>query len=166
MKAGAIQSESSGGEHRYTRTAVKPALIRICLWLISFLLADACFSLFFGFFWLEVVWVYFLLTLLIAWPAWCLYLPVVITFKDAEGRRLWVILATGILVGPLSLVLWDAVARLHRNLKAPIVGLPDPLLALGEFGIVFAFVVGFLATCAYIYGLKVLHHRAHHAKCT
>lgn len=164
MKAGSVQLGRTGSEHQYAWTKVKHALIRICLWLVSFLLADVCFSLFFGFFYIEVVWAYFFITLLIAWPAWCLFLPVVIAFKDAEKWRLWAILTTGILVGPLSLVLWDEVARLHRDLNAPVLGLRDPLNALGEIGLVFAFVVGSLATCAYVYGLKILYDRMHRAK--
>lgn len=144
---------------------VNRALIRVGLWLISFLVADVCFSLFFGFFSFDAVPPYFLLILLIAWPAWCLYLPVVIGFKDAEAWRLWTILSGGVLVGPLSLVLWDAAARLHGDVNVPILGLRDPLNVLHGFGMIVAVVVGSLTTCAYICGLKILYVRVYHAKC-
>lgn len=166
MNCDPVQSEGSrGSEHQSAWTKVKHALIRICLWLVSFLLADLCFSLFFGFFSLDAVPPYFLLTLLIAWPAWCLYLPVVIGFKDAEAWRLWTILSAGVLAGPLSLVLWDAAARLHGDVNVPILGLRDPLDVLRGFGIIVAVVVGSLTTFAYVFGLKILYDRTQRAKC-
>lgn len=140
---------------------MKPVLIRVGLWLVSFLIADLCFSFFLGFFSLEVFAIYFVFTLFFAWPAWCLFLPVVVSCKNAEGRRIWALLCGGVLAGPLSLFLWDAVTRL-RGKKALILG-TDPLHSLGGFGIAFAMIVGSLTTCAYVYGLKRLHNRADRA---
>lgn len=139
---------------------IKPALMRVGLWLVSFLLADFCFSLFFGFYsvHISVAAAFFIYTLMYASPAWCLYLPVVIAFKDAEGRRIWTILSVGILVGPLSLVLWSVADRLH-SVNAWRTGLWDSIEAFPAIFLVFAAIVGSLTTCAYVYGLKILHRR-------
>jgi hypothetical protein len=45
-------------------------------------------------------------TMIFAFPFWYLYLPFVIALKDAEERRIWIILLSGTLIGPASLALW------------------------------------------------------------
>jgi hypothetical protein len=163
VRNGSIQAERKRCEHQPACSKVKYTLIRICLWLVSLLIADAGFSLFFGFFSFEVFAAYFVVTLLIAWPAWCLYLPFVIAFKDAEGRRIWILASVGVLIGPLSLLLWDAIDRL-QGVKARMLGM-DPLHSMGGVSIVLALAAGSLTTCAYVYGLKIQHNHAGLAIC-
>lgn len=127
------------------------------MWFVSFLLADICFSLFFGFYSLKIsVFVTcFIFTPVFALPAWCLYLPVVTALKDAEGRRVWIILSGGTLIGPLSLLLWGTGVWLHSVNSQ---GLWDSGVLPVSF-LVYAAIVGLLTTCAYVYGLKILHGR-------
>lgn len=135
-------------------------LIRVGLWFVSFLIADFCFSFFFGVYsrQVSVAAAFFIYTLIYAAPAWCLYLPVVIAFKDAEGRRIWTILSIGILIGPLSLLFWGVVDRLN-SVNAPGSELWESIEAVPGIFWVFAVVVGSLTTCAYVCSLKILHGR-------
>lgn len=139
---------------------IKQPLIRVGLWFVSFLVANFCFSLFWGLYSLtiSVAAAFFVFTLIFASPAWCLCLPVVIAFKDAEGRRIWAILSAGVLVGPLSLLILGAADRLH-SVTSPGTGLWDLVEAIPAIFLVFAVIVGSLTTCAYVYGLKMVHWR-------
>jgi hypothetical protein len=154
MKDAPIQSEARSGPPKPNLNESKQPLIRIGLWLISFLIADVCFSLLFGRNSAQTIPIFFLGTLMFGWPAWCLYLPVVVAFKDAEGRRMWIILSGGILVGPLSLLLWDAA---HGGLRDMADTLPVSFM-------VFAVIVGSLTTCAYVCALRLLHGYAGRAE--
>lgn len=142
---------------------IRDVSIRVGLWLVSLLIADFCFSLFFGFYsrTISVAAPVFVFTPVFASPAWCLYLLVVIAFKDAEGRRIWTILSIGILAGPLTLLLWGAVDEVlgANTLRT---GLWNYFQALPVSFLVFAAIVGSLTTCAYVFGLKILHRRGMH----
>lgn len=48
-----------------------------------------------------------------ALPAWFLYLPVVIAFKDAEQRRLWILMTSGTLIGPACLIVLGLIVQLR-----------------------------------------------------
>ncbi len=101
--------------------------------------------------------------MIFALPAWCLYLPFVIALKDAEERRIWTILASGILIGPASLVAWGLMLQL-RGGDPDTIWRGDPL-AFGIGGaLIFALVVGFLTTSFYVIALKVFHRRSTAAK--
>ena len=65
-----------------------------------------------------------------ALPAWCLYLPFVIAFKDAEGRRIWTILFSGILIGPVSLAFRCLIFQLRGGDPYTICQ-ADPLIGVG-----------------------------------
>jgi len=52
---------------------------------------------------------------MMAFPVACLYLPFVIALQDAEERRVWTILSSGILIGPASLLLWCIIAQLWSS---------------------------------------------------
>ncbi len=102
-----------------------------------------------------------LVTIWWALPAWCLFLPVAIAFKDAEERRVWVIFSIGILVGPVSLVLWQMVAQRacgnsygNSYMTCLFHSLTDPPVMLF---LVLALIVGSLTTCLYVLALKILH---------
>ena len=135
---------------------------RIGLWFGSLLVSVTLFSLLFnllfsgaGFFRAASVLLAFRFTMIFALPAWCLYLPFVIALKDAEERRIWTILWSGILIGPASLVLWGLILQLRGGDPYKIWH-GDPL-AFGLSGaMIFAVIVGFLATSFYAIALKVL----------
>ncbi len=50
------------------------------------------------------------IVLLFVLPMWLLYLPVILKLKDAENHRLWIILASGALLGPAVLALWFGIS--------------------------------------------------------
>ena len=146
------------------------ALRRVGLWFGSLLLSVTLFSLLFnllfsgpGFFRAGSVLLIFRVTMTFALPVWCLYLPFVIALKDAEERRSWTILSSGILIGPASLALWGLILQL-RGGDPHTIWQGDPL-AFGLRGaMIFALIVGFLTTSFYVITLKVLHHRSTAAK--
>ena len=127
--------------------------IRIGLWLASLLISVSLFSLitvpiFAGpgyrggsFFFI------FKATVICAGPAWLGFLLLVARFKNAEGRRFWILLASGILIGPASL----CVAGLFGPLS-------DPLGPSTEALFLFALIVGSLTTLFYVLALKFAHH--------
>jgi hypothetical protein len=95
---------------------------RMGLWFGSLLLGITLFSLLmtmsplFGIsrsFQVGAVLLIFRITMGFAFPAWCLYLPLVMAFKDAEEKRLWTLLVSGILIGPASLVLWGLILQVR-----------------------------------------------------
>ena len=142
---------------------------RIGLWFGSLLVAVTLFSLLFclffgrgGFRRIGPVFLVFRVAMMFALPVWCLYLPLVIALKDAEGRRIWTILVSGILIGPASLALWGLILLL-RGGDPHMIWYGDPLLCtLGgiEAGMVFALIVGFLTTSSYVLALKGPYRRS------
>lgn len=139
-------------------------LRRIGLWFISLFLAVALFSMLFsllsGGFHLDALVLIFRITMLFALPVWCLFLPVVIAVKDAEGRRFIVILLSGSLIGPVA-VLLSCFIQQQRGGNQQLIWYGDPLAGLGGIsGMVYALIVGFLTTSFYVIALKVLHRRS------
>jgi hypothetical protein len=124
----------------------------IGLWFLSVLLSVSLFSWGFpGLFARN-----FLITMRIALPVACLYLPIVIMQRDAEEGRMRVIAGSGIVIGPAYLVL--------RGLILVMLGEPGVFErdAASPFGmmavLIFAFIVGSLTTILYITALKLVHH--------
>jgi hypothetical protein len=151
-------------EGRSVLTNSGPVLIsvprRVGLWFIALLLAVGLFTLLFclrqdvgspaGI---------FVATLLFALPVACLYLPIVIGLKDAEERRIWIILCSGTLIGPVSMALWGLVLQL-RGEDSHTVWYGDPLLGIGGLAsMVFAAIVGSFTVLFYVSALKVIHRR-------
>jgi hypothetical protein len=104
----------------------------------------------------------FRFTMMFALPIWCLYLPFVIVFKDAVGRRLWAIQLSGSLIGPASFAIWGLILQL-RGADPHEIWYGDPLLGvLGGVAaaMVYALIVGFLTTCLYVIALRVLFARS------
>jgi hypothetical protein len=150
-------------------TTSGPTLIsvprRVGLWFIASLLAAGLFSLLFFLLpsvgslagHLELIAGVFRATLIFALPVACLYLPIVVCLKDAEERRIWIILCSGILIGPVSMALWGLLLQ-WRGDDSHTVWYGDPLLGVGGFaGMVFAAVVGSLTALFYVIVLKVIH---------
>ena len=141
-------------------------LRRIGLWFISLLLAVVLFSLSFSFFfgtpssfsfWSGPILPVIRVTMMFALPVWCLYLPVIVAVKNAEQRRIWTLLWSGSLIGPVSLALWCLILLLRGD-DPHTIWYGDPLLGIGGIlSIVFAFIVGFLTTSFYVLALKLLH---------
>jgi hypothetical protein len=130
-------------------------LVRIGVWFGCVLIAAALFSALF----IRVgsVWFIFKVTLVFALPVGFLYLPFVLAFKDAEERRIWPILLSGILIGPASMFLWGLVLEL-RGEDAHLVWQGDGL-GTGVFQeMIYATVVGLFTTVLYVVWLKVIHH--------
>jgi hypothetical protein len=130
----------------------------IGLWFLSGLLSVSLFSLAFAglYGWSpEALAFDFRVTMKIALPVAFLYLPVVITQRDAEEGRMRVIAGSGIVIGPAYLVL--------RGLILVMLGKPhvferDPVSPFGLVAfLVFAFIVGSLTTILYITALKLTH---------
>jgi len=103
----------------------------------------------------------FRVAIMFAIPVWCLYLPFMIALKDAEGRRFWIILLSGILIGPTSLALLGLIFLLggfdaHKIWQGdPLFGVLGGLAAM----MIYALIVGFLATSFYVIALRVLRRR-------
>lgn len=141
-------------------------LTRIGLWFRSLVASVSLFSLLFtvhfsgpGAFRAASILLAFRVTMIFALPAACLYLPFVIALKNAEERRTRTILVSGILIGPVSLVLWGLILLLRGGDPYKIWN-GDPL-AFGMAGaMIFALMVGFPTTFFYVIALKVLHHRS------
>jgi hypothetical protein len=99
-----------------------------------------------------------LVTVIVALPVSCLSLPVVLILQNADERRGRLILFTSTLIGPVSIVLWCLLLQIKGG-DARSVWKGDPLIGIGGlWGAVFALVVGFLAGCCYVAGLKIVRH--------
>ncbi len=142
---------------------------RIAVWFVCLLVAVALFSLVLSFFMnsvgLDKLWLVvpiFRVTMMCALPIWCLCLPVVIALKDAEGSKMWTILLSGSLIGPLSVGLWFLLLQLG-DANPQVLSQGGRLTGWagsGMAGMFFAFVVGLLTSSLYLVALRILHRRA------
>jgi hypothetical protein len=139
--------------------AAPSTLGRISLWLGSLLLVVCLFSLFIsrGASVESVVFI-FKVTMIFALPAWFLYLPLVVLLKDAEEQRGWVLLATGILIGPASMALWGLIFQL-RGEDAHLVWQGDGEAPGIVANMICASIVGFLTSGLYVASLKLIGRR-------
>ena len=140
---------------------------RIRLWFLSVLLAIVLFVLAYALpasfsrnmaDVMDVVEMVFLTTSIYAIPVALLYLPLVIALKDATKWRLWALLIVGVLIGPAAIALWSLIWSLAMK------GLPEDeisMTALAPSFTLFAFIVGAIATVAYIFLLRVHGRRAY-----
>ena len=141
---------------------------RVGLSFVCLLLAAALFSLLFallgamgGSASISLAVPVFRVALFLALPAWCVWLPFVIATKDTEGRKIWTILLSGILIGPASIALRFLILVL-RGANPQMVWRGDPLL--GDLGsgpacMIFALIVGSFTSFFYVAALKALHRR-------
>ena len=141
---------------------------RVGLSFVCLLLGDALFSLLFAL-WasmggsarVSLAIPVFRISMIFALPVWCVWVPFVIATKDAEGRKIWTLLLSGVLVGPASMALWSLILLL-RGVDQLTVLHGDPLL--GELGggiacMIFALIVGLFTSLFYLAALKALHRR-------
>jgi hypothetical protein len=93
--------------------------------------------------------------LIFAIPGWVANLLLVFALRDAHGKRLWVLLSAGGVIGPACLGLWGFV-ELLRGSELSRIWSGDPLLGLGlGAGLIFAFMIGFLTNAIYVIILKM-----------
>jgi hypothetical protein len=98
--------------------------------------------------------------MLFALPVWCLYLPFVILIKDAEQRQSWILLVSGVLIGPATIACCALVSQL-RGGDVDTIWHSDPLTGLGAGSeMIFASVVGFITTVIYVIALKTFARRS------
>jgi hypothetical protein len=146
---------------------------RVGLSFLCLLLAAALFSLLFallgavaGSASISLAVPVFRVAMLLALPAWCVWLLIVIATKntegrDTEGRKIWTILLSGILIGPASIAIRFLILVL-RGANPQMVWRGDPLL--GDLGsgpacMIFALIVGSFTSLFYVAALKALHRR-------
>jgi hypothetical protein len=142
---------------------------RVGMWFVCLLVSVALFSLLLSLFvdsvGLDQLWSVlpiFRVTLMCALPIWCLCLPLVMAIKDAEGWKIWTILLSGSLIGPLLVGLWFLLLQIGGAnpqmlwRRGPLTG----WAASGIAGMSFAFVVGFLTSSFYLMAFKILHRRS------
>jgi hypothetical protein len=131
--------------------------------LASVALFSVLFTLVFGravFSRLDQIRFVFLVTSMFALPVWCVYLPFVLRLKDAEGRRFWIILATGTLIGPVALGLWGLL-EVVSGADPQRVWRGDPLSGFGLGALMgFALVVGCTTAALYGLALRRIHRRS------
>ena len=134
-------------------------LTRIGVWFGCLLIAVALFSLLF----IRLfsaggdVMLVCRITMMFALPVWFLYLPFTVKLKDAEDRRIWIILVSGILIGPLSLTIWCLILQLRGGDAHTIWGQGDPEAPSTAAFMIYASVVGLFATAIYGISLKVIY---------
>lgn len=134
-------------------------LERVFIWLGSLFLVVCLFSLLLsrGASVDAVVFI-FKITIIFALPAWFLYLPLVFLLKDADERRGWVLLATGILIGPASMALWGLIFHL-RGESAHMVWHGDGEAPGLVADMICASIVGCLTTALYVTSVTLIGRR-------
>jgi hypothetical protein len=137
---------------------------RVGLWFLSLLVAVGLFTglfcaLYAGSpgYWMQALYGVFRITMIFAFPVACLYLPVVIVLRDAAKRRLWIVLVSGALIGPVCMALLSIVQLMEgQSVHEVLYG--DPLLGStgGAVGtMIEAFIVGTFTTVLYIVLLRI-----------
>jgi hypothetical protein len=139
-----------------TLNATRNALIRVGFWLGSLLVSVLVFTLFFGA-GRAVIFIY-RTTMILAFPVWCLCLPLIVKLRDTEGTRIWIILGVGAVVGPFALALWCLVLQL-RGGDAYTIWHGDPLAPSTAMFMLFASFVGLLTSSMYAITLKLIYRQ-------
>jgi hypothetical protein len=91
-------------------------------------------------------------------PAWLLYLPLILKLKDIENRRFWILLGSGILLGPAVLALWLGIS-VARGESPSAVWQGDPLGPSTVVLIVLSAVLTFAVAAVYAASPRLLHAR-------
>jgi Na+-driven multidrug efflux pump len=137
---------------------------RIGLWFAALLVAVTGFALLISSPWSrnlrdseDLFSIVFRVAMIFAFPVACLYLPLVIALKDAAKRRLWILLISGALIGPVCMAFWDAVLVLSGRESAHEAWYGDPLVGLGTpASMLLALIVGSATTILYVASLRIL----------
>ena len=97
----------------------------------------------------------FKVAIVFALPVSLLCLPVVFFIRSAGKRQVWILLATGLLVGPACLAIWGMILQL-RTTNAQILWRGDGESPGVVGAMLCAAIVGLLTTAVYIAVLKLL----------
>jgi hypothetical protein len=130
---------------------------RVAIWACSLCLSAVAFSLAFSVLVNGNVAVnpFFLVTVKLAFSAWCLYLPLAVLVKNGKGRQKLILLLAGAVVGPAT-VFAMAIVALARGVGTRSVWQGDPLIGIGAgVGIILAAIVGVVTVAFYLTGLKL-----------
>ena len=127
--------------------------MRIVLWGVSLLVSVLLFSAFLSHGWPNQLFIQ--ATLTFALPAWLLYLPLVVTYYGTNPRQYWILLITGVLIGPLSMAAWGAILLL-RGESAHAVWAGDPEAGGMASNMLWSMIVGSLTTIFYVTALKLV----------
>ncbi|MBV9267766.1 MAG: hypothetical protein JO061_16475 [Acidobacteriaceae bacterium] len=135
------------------------SLVRIGAWAGAFAFSTTLFSLlccFRGSF--RSFTFIVLVTTKVAFPAWVLFIPFIVGFKHLEGRRLWIILSAGTLIGPLYLLVVGVISQLGRG-DVQTIWQGDGI-GLGIFGVLpIALGISFVTTALYLLAMKTISYR-------
>ncbi len=137
-------------------------LRRICFWFISFLLVVLPFSLLVGKAMGSVALV-LSVTLMAAFPVWCLYLPFIFRFNNANGRRSLILVLGGTLIGPATIFVLGLVMGNENFFWKFWSGNIEEGMGAG-YSIVLASIVGFFTSAIYVLFLKFWPSRHDAAK--
>ena len=85
---------------------------RMAVWFASVFISIGVFSVLFSMGSIAEFFFVYRITLIFALPVALLYLPVVVAIKDAQQGRFGALLASGILIGPVSLAVWGLILQL------------------------------------------------------
>jgi hypothetical protein len=138
-------------------------LKRICFWFLSFLLVVLPFSLLVGRAMGSVPLV-LRITMLSAFPVWCLYLPFIFRVDNANGRGSAILLLGGTLIGPAALFVLALLSG--QNFLEGFWNGPSDLGMGAGVTMVLASFVGFLTSAIYVLFLKFVlptHPASHDA---
>ncbi|HSU57974.1 MAG TPA: hypothetical protein VLI55_01570 [Bryobacteraceae bacterium] len=133
-------------------------LARMAVWFASVFISIGVFSVLFSMGSIAEFFFVYRITLIFALPAAFLYLPVVVAIKDAQQGRFWALLASGILIGPVSLALSGLILQLRGTATASQWRGDDIGPGLG-YGLVLALIVGALTTTFYLAALRAIPRR-------
>lgn len=92
-------------------------------------------------------------TLIAAFPVWCLYLPFIFRFNDANGRRSLILVLGGTLIGPATIFVLGLLRGNENFFWKFWSGDPEEGMGAGYL-IVLASIVGFLTSAIYVLFLK------------
>ncbi|HEX3572912.1 MAG TPA: hypothetical protein VHU44_18990 [Acidobacteriaceae bacterium] len=126
---------------------------RVALWLVSLLASLGVLMLVFG--GGRDAGPAFAIMIGSALPGWVLFLPLVFAFPNGDGRRGWILLGSGAVIGPVTLCGWVLFLILH-GAKGRAVWQGDPLAPNTVVLLVFAALVGGLTAGLYALGLKLI----------
>jgi hypothetical protein len=105
-----------------------------------------------------------LATLVAAFPVWCLFLPFIFRFKDANARRSAILLVGGSLIGPAAIFVLGLLTADENFFWKFWSGDPEGGMGAG-YCMVLALIVGFFTSAVYVLFLKLALSRHAAAKC-
>jgi hypothetical protein len=136
-------------------------LARISLWFGCLCLSVTFFTLLFSFAGPVMLIAVFRVSMMFALPVWFLYLPFVVSIKDAQQGRLLIFWVSGMVAGPVALAILGLMLQVGGgNLHSIWVG--------NGIGIgiapcmICAAIVGFLTTTFYVLATQVIRSRTTH----